>query len=245
MQRLDRSVTRVERLRCAAMALSVTRGPIDGLWIVEMEVIEDAERPSASFREVFQAEKLEALGLPHVAPVQWNVARVRGGDAAGVPRGAVGQVRARRGGRGLRRDRRHPAGLILRGPGVDGRARRVPRAARVRGPRRTRTRRSRTRPSTRTWSPPIGGPASGTRPSRGTTPNWRSRGRSPTNGSRFPRRTGPTPPSARSGTPAHQRDPHPPSATRGINPLRVAPRVGPVKFLMRTCGRDADPMSSG
>lgn len=65
------------------MALTVRPGPFDGLWIVDLDVIEDSERPGASFREAFQAEKLEALGLPHVEPVQWNVARSMAGTLRG------------------------------------------------------------------------------------------------------------------------------------------------------------------
>jgi dTDP-4-dehydrorhamnose 3,5-epimerase len=63
--------------------LSVTAGPIDGLWIVDLEVHEDPDRRGASFREAFQAEKLEALGLPTIAPVQWNVAESRAGTLRG------------------------------------------------------------------------------------------------------------------------------------------------------------------
>jgi dTDP-4-dehydrorhamnose 3,5-epimerase len=63
--------------------LSVTAGPLGGLWIVELEVHEDPDRQGASFRETFQAEKLEALGLPRIAPVQWNVAESRAGTLRG------------------------------------------------------------------------------------------------------------------------------------------------------------------
>ena len=64
-------------------ALAVTPGPIDGLWIVELDVREDPDRPGASFREVFQAEKLRALGLPAFSPVQWSISESREGTLRG------------------------------------------------------------------------------------------------------------------------------------------------------------------
>ena len=64
-------------------SLAVTPGPIDGLWIVDLEIHDDPDRPGASFREVFQAEKLGALGLPSFTPVQWNVSESREGTLRG------------------------------------------------------------------------------------------------------------------------------------------------------------------
>jgi dTDP-4-dehydrorhamnose 3,5-epimerase len=54
---------------------------IDGLYEISVVVNED-ER--GSFREVFHAEKLGALGLPDLGPVQWNVAT---NNARGTLRG--------------------------------------------------------------------------------------------------------------------------------------------------------------
>lgn len=49
----------------------VTDTGIAGLKLVELVVHEDAR---GSFREAYHQDKLEALGLPHLGPVQWNVA---------------------------------------------------------------------------------------------------------------------------------------------------------------------------
>jgi len=64
-------------------ALTVTPSPIDGLWIVDLEIHDDPDRPGASFREVFQAERMQALGLPPFAPVQWSVSESREGTLRG------------------------------------------------------------------------------------------------------------------------------------------------------------------
>jgi dTDP-4-dehydrorhamnose 3,5-epimerase/reductase len=55
------------------MAVAVHETEIDGLWVVELVVNRDPDRPGATFREAFQAEKLRALGLPEFHPVQFNV----------------------------------------------------------------------------------------------------------------------------------------------------------------------------
>lgn len=65
-------------------ALGIRRGPFDGLYLVDLEVFDDGERPGASFREAFQAEKLEAMGLPAFRPVQLNVAESRKGTVRGI-----------------------------------------------------------------------------------------------------------------------------------------------------------------
>jgi dTDP-4-dehydrorhamnose 3,5-epimerase/reductase len=67
----------------AVNPLTVTPGPLEGLWIVDLEVREDVERAGASFREAFQAERMAALGLPSFTPVQWNVAESRAGTLRG------------------------------------------------------------------------------------------------------------------------------------------------------------------
>lgn len=64
-------------------AMTVTPGPFEGFWIVDLEVHEDAERPGASFREVFHAERQNALGLPPFRPVQWSVSESRTGTIRG------------------------------------------------------------------------------------------------------------------------------------------------------------------
>jgi dTDP-4-dehydrorhamnose 3,5-epimerase len=57
----------------------VTAGPFVGLWIVDLDVHDDLERPGASFREVFHAEHLREQGLPPFAPVQWSISENRAG----------------------------------------------------------------------------------------------------------------------------------------------------------------------
>ncbi|HUR77451.1 MAG TPA: dTDP-4-dehydrorhamnose 3,5-epimerase family protein [Acidimicrobiales bacterium] len=54
---------------------------IAGLYEISLVVNRDAR---GSFREVFQAEKLEALGLPALGPVQWNIST---NDKRGTLRG--------------------------------------------------------------------------------------------------------------------------------------------------------------
>jgi dTDP-4-dehydrorhamnose 3,5-epimerase len=58
-------------------------GPIEGVWVVDLDVHEDPERPGASFREVFHAEALVAAGLPAFRPVQWNVSESSAGTLRG------------------------------------------------------------------------------------------------------------------------------------------------------------------
>jgi dTDP-4-dehydrorhamnose 3,5-epimerase len=65
------------------MSATVAAGPFEGLWIVELEVRPDDERPGASFREVFHAEALGASGLPSFRPVQWSVSESRAGTLRG------------------------------------------------------------------------------------------------------------------------------------------------------------------
>jgi dTDP-4-dehydrorhamnose 3,5-epimerase len=62
----------------------VTPGPFLGLWIVDLDVIEDPERPGASFREVWRSEVTEALGLPPLGPVQWSVSETVQGTIRGL-----------------------------------------------------------------------------------------------------------------------------------------------------------------
>ena len=59
--------------------LRVSPGPFEGLWLVDLDVIDDPIRPMASFREVFHAAKMQALGLPAFQPVQWSISESRQG----------------------------------------------------------------------------------------------------------------------------------------------------------------------
>ena len=65
------------------MEIRATRGPIDGLFIVDLDIRDDAERPGGSFREVFHAERFAQLGLPPFEPVQWNVSESSEGTLRG------------------------------------------------------------------------------------------------------------------------------------------------------------------
>jgi dTDP-4-dehydrorhamnose 3,5-epimerase len=84
MRYTDRIVT-LGRLRSHAMtaALAVTQGPIEGLWLIDLRIHEDPDRPGASFREVFHADKMTDLGLPPFTPVQWNVSESAEGTLRG------------------------------------------------------------------------------------------------------------------------------------------------------------------
>ena len=61
----------------------VTPGPIDGLFMIDLDVRADADRPGGSFREVFHAERFALLGLPPFAPVQWNISESTEGTLRG------------------------------------------------------------------------------------------------------------------------------------------------------------------
>jgi dTDP-4-dehydrorhamnose 3,5-epimerase len=65
------------------MAPVATPGPLDGLWIVDLDVHEDPDRPGGSFREVWRDETFASLGLPPFEPVQWNVAESAQGTLRG------------------------------------------------------------------------------------------------------------------------------------------------------------------
>jgi dTDP-4-dehydrorhamnose 3,5-epimerase len=65
------------------MALTVTPGPLAGLYIVEVQVHPDSDRPGASFREAFHAGELRAAGVPPFAPVQWNISESSEGTLRG------------------------------------------------------------------------------------------------------------------------------------------------------------------
>lgn len=59
-------------------------GPFDGLWILELVVIQDGERPGSSFREVWRADHMRELGLSDLGPQQWNVAESPKGTLRGI-----------------------------------------------------------------------------------------------------------------------------------------------------------------
>ena len=50
--------------------LRVTETELKGLYMIDLVLNGDSR---GSFREAYQAEKLEALGLPKLGPVQWNI----------------------------------------------------------------------------------------------------------------------------------------------------------------------------
>ncbi len=61
--------------------LAVTQTDIAGLYEVTLLAFPDSR---GSFREAYQAEKLESLGLPKLGPVQWNISN---NNRAGIIRG--------------------------------------------------------------------------------------------------------------------------------------------------------------
>lgn len=61
--------------------MKVEKTAIEGLLLITLDVNGD-ER--GNFREVWQAEKMEALGLPHIMPVQMNAARSERGVTRGI-----------------------------------------------------------------------------------------------------------------------------------------------------------------
>lgn len=69
--------------RLHSVPMVVTPAPLAGLFLLELEVRADPERPGGSFREVFHDEALHAAGIPPFTPVQWNISE----SAAGTLRG--------------------------------------------------------------------------------------------------------------------------------------------------------------
>lgn len=62
--------------------LRVTETELKGLYTIDLDVFADTR---GSFREAYQAEKLEALGLPNLGAVQWNISEnVRAGIVRGI-----------------------------------------------------------------------------------------------------------------------------------------------------------------
>jgi dTDP-4-dehydrorhamnose 3,5-epimerase len=65
------------------MAPHAAPGPIAGLYIVDLDVRHDADRPGGSFREVFHAAAFRESGLPPFEPLQWNISESTAGTLRG------------------------------------------------------------------------------------------------------------------------------------------------------------------
>jgi dTDP-4-dehydrorhamnose 3,5-epimerase len=61
--------------------MNVTESPLSGLFVVELDLFDD-ER--GSFHEAWQAEKMEAAGLPHFVPVQQSISESKKGVLRGI-----------------------------------------------------------------------------------------------------------------------------------------------------------------
>lgn len=62
--------------------LKVTETSLQGLYVIDLDIATDSR---GSFREAYQAEKMEALGLPKLGPVQWNISEnLRSGIVRGI-----------------------------------------------------------------------------------------------------------------------------------------------------------------
>jgi dTDP-4-dehydrorhamnose 3,5-epimerase len=65
------------------MPLRIEPSPIEGLFVIDLDVHEDQERPGGSFREVFHAEAFATQGAPPFRPVQWNISESTEGTLRG------------------------------------------------------------------------------------------------------------------------------------------------------------------
>jgi dTDP-4-dehydrorhamnose 3,5-epimerase len=65
------------------MALTVTSASLAGLFVIDVEVRPDPDRPGGSFREVFHAGALQGASLPPFEPVQWNISESTEGTLRG------------------------------------------------------------------------------------------------------------------------------------------------------------------
>jgi dTDP-4-dehydrorhamnose 3,5-epimerase/reductase len=65
------------------MALRVSPATLAGLFILDVDVRPDPERPDGSFREVFRAPELADAGIAEFRPVQWNVSESTRGTLRG------------------------------------------------------------------------------------------------------------------------------------------------------------------
>jgi dTDP-4-dehydrorhamnose 3,5-epimerase len=67
------------RLRFGAMPIRVAPASLAGLYVLELDVHQDPDRPGGSFREVFHVEALRRAGVPPFEPVQWNISESSAG----------------------------------------------------------------------------------------------------------------------------------------------------------------------
>jgi dTDP-4-dehydrorhamnose 3,5-epimerase/reductase len=67
----------------APMEIEVERGPLEDLYLIDLEVRADRDRPGGSFREVFQTEVFARAGLPPFKPIQWNISESSVGTLRG------------------------------------------------------------------------------------------------------------------------------------------------------------------
>jgi dTDP-4-dehydrorhamnose 3,5-epimerase len=65
------------------MAMRIEPGPLDGLFLIELDVHGAVERPGGSSREGFRAAALAAPGPPPFAPIQWNISESTEGTLRG------------------------------------------------------------------------------------------------------------------------------------------------------------------
>ena len=65
------------------MPLRVAPAQLAGLYVLELDVHDDTDRPGGSFREVFHDAELRRAGVPRFEPVQWNVSESTEGTLRG------------------------------------------------------------------------------------------------------------------------------------------------------------------
>jgi dTDP-4-dehydrorhamnose 3,5-epimerase len=65
------------------VAFRIEPAPLEGLWVIDLEVHADVDRPAGSFREVFQADAFATAGIPGFQPVQWNISESTMGTLRG------------------------------------------------------------------------------------------------------------------------------------------------------------------
>jgi dTDP-4-dehydrorhamnose 3,5-epimerase len=65
------------------MPQHVSTGSLAGLFVLDLDVRPDPDRPGGSFREVFHAAELLHAGLPRFEPVQWNISESTEGTLRG------------------------------------------------------------------------------------------------------------------------------------------------------------------
>lgn len=65
------------------MAPRIAPTSLDGLFVVDLDIRADAERPGGSFREVFHAAQYAEAGISSFEPVQWNISESTEGTLRG------------------------------------------------------------------------------------------------------------------------------------------------------------------